>query len=185
MKFFETTIADVKLVELAPIRDERGAFARAFCSKEFAAAGIEINVAQANLSSNVVAGTLRGMHFQIGEHAEIKLVRCVRGAIFDVVVDLRPDSGTFLKHFGAELSAENGRLLVVPKGFAHGYQALTPDADVYYLVSTPYASAAERGLNALDPLLAISWPLPVSAQSPRDAAMPLLSSLDLKTLLLK
>ena len=185
MRFLETTIADVKLVELTPIRDERGAFARAFCTKEFAEAGIEISVAQANLSTNVAAGTLRGLHFQIGEHAEIKLVRCVRGAIYDVVVDLRPESVTFLQHFGAELSAENGRMMVVPKGFAHGYQALTPNADVYYLVSTAYANAAERGLNALDPVLAIAWPLPVSAQSPRDAAMPPLSSLDLYRLLLK
>ena len=172
MKFSKTRLADAVLVELDRHVDERGFFARVYCAAEFAAAGLVTQYVQANHSHNVAKGTLRGMHFQRAPHAEVKLVRCVRGAIWDVIVDLRPGSPSYGRWQGFELTAENGRMLYVPAGFAHGLQTLRDDTDVTYQVSRPYAPGAEGGLRWDDPALAIAWPLPVAVISPKDAAWP-------------
>ena len=154
--------------------DERGGFARIFCQREFEAHGLNPEVAQCNLSYNHNAGTLRGMHYQLAPAAETKLVRCTRGRILDVIVDMRPDSPTYLQHISAELSEENRMALYVPGLFAHGYQALTDGAEVTYQVGEFYTPGAERGLRYDDPRLGINWPLPVSVISEKDAAWPLL-----------
>jgi dTDP-4-dehydrorhamnose 3,5-epimerase len=174
MRFTPTTLADAYLIHLDPRGDERGMFARAFCAREFAEQGLETAFVQANISSNRRAGTVRGMHFQRGADAEVKLVRCVNGAIYDVIVDMREDSETYLRWFGAELSQDNGLMMYVPKGFAHGYQALTDGATVFYLVGAYYAPAAEDGLRFDDPRLSIKWPRIVSDVSDKDLKWPLL-----------
>jgi dTDP-4-dehydrorhamnose 3,5-epimerase len=149
-------------------------FARAFCAQEFSAQGLETAFVQANISTTARAGTVRGMHFQREPHAEVKLVRCVKGAIYDVIVDMREGSQTYLRWFGAELSDDNGLAMYVPKGFAHGYQALTDSATAFYMVSAYYAPQAESGLRCDDPRLAIAWPRAVSDLSDKDAKWPLL-----------
>jgi len=174
MKFTKAPLDGAYLIALEPHQDARGYFARAFCRDEFAAHGLEIDFVQANLSFNAQAGLVRGMHFQKGEDAEVKLVRCVQGAIYDVIVDLRPTSATYLQWFGAELSAENGLTMYVPRGFAHGYQSLTDGATAHYMVSTAYAPGAEGGLRHDDPVLGISWPQRITDVSEKDAAWPLL-----------
>lgn len=173
MIFRETLLKGAYVIELEPHRDARGFFARSFCAREFAAHGLKPNVAQCNLSYNHVAGTLRGMHYQLPPAAETKLVRCTRGAIYDVIIDLRPDSETYLQHFGVELTEENRLALYVPELFAHGYQALTDGAEVSYQVSEFYTPGMERGLRYDDPAFGISWPMPVSVISDKDAAWPL------------
>ncbi len=170
----ETPLAGAFTVELEKREDARGHFARAFCATEFAAHGLETTYVQANLSGNEKAGLVRGMHFQRGDAAEVKLVRCVNGAIYDVIVDNRPDSPTYLQWFGAELSAENGRMMYVPRGFAHGYQSLTNAATAFYMVSTPYTPSAEGGLRFNDPRLDIQWPMAVTDLSEKDGSWPLL-----------
>ena len=167
-------IAGPALVDLDVRKDQRGFFARTFCREEFLEAGLEPAVEQCNLSFNRLRGTLRGMHYQVPPHPETKLVRCTRGAIVDVVVDMRPESPTRLQHVAVTLSAENRRALYVPAYFAHGYQTLTDDAEVTYQVSGSYTPTAERGLRHDDPMLGIEWPLAVSAISEKDAAWPLL-----------
>ena len=174
MRFTPTPLAGACLVHLAPRMDERGLFARAFCAQEFAAQKLETSFVQSNISSNTRAGTVRGLHFQREPHAEVKLVRCVKGALFDVIVDMRVGSPTRGSWFGAELSDENGLMIYVPKGFAHGYQALGDGATAFYMVSAPYAPQAEGGLRFDDPKLAIAWPRPVSSVSEKDANWPLL-----------
>jgi dTDP-4-dehydrorhamnose 3,5-epimerase len=149
-------------------------FARAFCAQEFAAEGLETLFVQANISTNTLAGTVRGMHFQREPHAEVKLVRCIKGSIYDVVIDMRKGSETYLRRFGAELSEDNGLMMYVPKGFAHGYQALTDGATTFYMVSAFYAPASEGGLRFDDPRLSIEWPRIVSDVSDKDAKWPLL-----------
>jgi dTDP-4-dehydrorhamnose 3,5-epimerase len=176
MKFMPTPLADGYVVQPEPRADERGTFARAFCADEFGKAGLETSFVQANISSNRRAGTVRGMHFQRAPHAEVKLVRCIKGAIYDVIVDMREESQTYLRWFGAELSEENGATMYVPKGFAHGYQALTDGATAFYLVSAFYAPASEGGLRFDDPRLAIKWPAPVSEISDKDTRWPLLAA---------
>lgn len=174
---FETPgIPDVRIVELDRREDERGYFARAFCRDEFIAAGIEPHIEQANVSFNSRAGTLRGMHLQVAPHPETKFIRCTRGAIVDTIVDLRPDSPTYLDHVQVELSAENGRALFVPAYFAHGYQTLQDDTEVLYLVSGAYAPGFERGLRHDDPELGLRWPLPVADISEKDRSWPLLET---------
>jgi dTDP-4-dehydrorhamnose 3,5-epimerase len=165
------------VVEVEPRRDERGFFARTFCRDEFERAGLEPVVAQANLSYNNRAGTVRGMHWQAPPHAEPKLVRCTRGAVLDVVVDMRDDSPTRLQHVGVELTADNRTALYVPAYFAHGYQTLVDDCEVVYQVGGAYAPQAERGVRFDDPALAIEWPLPVSVISAKDACWPLLDTM--------
>jgi dTDP-4-dehydrorhamnose 3,5-epimerase len=175
MIFHATPLADAYTVAWQAREDDRGLFARAFCVEEFARQGLCTSFPQANISCNRLAGTVRGMHFQVAPHAEVKVVRCVKGALYDVIVDNRPESPTYLHWFGAELSDANGLMMYVPQGFAHGYQALTADATAFYLVSAPYAPHAEGGLRHDDPRIAIRWPLPIASVSPKDASWPLLS----------
>jgi dTDP-4-dehydrorhamnose 3,5-epimerase len=174
MRFAPIPLAGGYLIHPELRVDDRGQFARAFCAREFAAEGLETVYVQANVNSNVQAGTVRGMHYQRAPHAEVKLVRCIKGAIYDVVVDLREDSQTYLGWYGAELSEGNGLAMYVPKGFAHGYQALADGATAFYMVSSYYAPEFERGLRFDDPKLAIPWPRAVSNISDKDAAWPLL-----------
>jgi dTDP-4-dehydrorhamnose 3,5-epimerase len=174
VKFTPTPLVGAYLIGLDPRVDQRGMFARAFCAQEFAAQGLETTFVQANVSTNKKSGTVRGMHFQRAAHAEVKLVRCTRGTIFDVIVDMREGSQTRLRWFGAELSEDNGLMIYVPKGFAHGYQTLTDDAAVFYMVSSLYVPEFEGGLRHDDPKLSIEWPRAVADLSDKDAAWPLL-----------
>jgi dTDP-4-dehydrorhamnose 3,5-epimerase len=173
-----TPIEGVAIIDLELRQDHRGFFARTFDQAEFVAAGLEPIVEQCNLSFNHKAGTLRGMHFQVAPHPEAKLVRCTRGAIVDIIVDMRPGSPTRLQHVSVELTDDNRRSLYVPPFFAHGYQTLTDGAEVTYQVGGSYAPAAERGLRHDDPALGLSWPLPVSEISTKDASWALLADRD-------
>lgn len=175
MKITRTDVAGVAVVDLERHEDERGFFARIFDRDEFRSAGLDPGVEQCNLSYNHRAGTVRGMHLQVAPHPETKLVRCVRGAVIDIIVDLRPDSPTRLQHVAVELTAENRRSLFVPAYFAHGFQTLVDDSEVIYQVSGAYAPAAERGLRHDDPSLAISWPIPVTTISAKDSSWPLMT----------
>ena len=172
MKFTETPLKGAFVLELEERKDERGAFARTFCMKEFTDHGLKPTVAQCNLSYNYKAGTLRGMHYQVAPAVETKLVRCTRGAIYDVIVDLRPGSPTYLQHFGIELTDANHKALYVPELFAHGYQALTDLAEVAYQVGEMYTPGCERGIKYDDPALGLKWPMPVTVISPKDASWP-------------
>lgn len=174
MRFQPLLLDGAFLIHLEPRTDPRGSFARAFCAEEFSAHKLETKFVQANTSTTLKAGTIRGLHFQRPPHAEVKLVRCVKGAVYDVIVDLRENSKTYLKWFGAELSEKNGVAMYAPKGFAHGYQTLTDDATVFYMVSDAYAPQAEGGLRFDDPRLAIAWPRAVAGISEKDAQWPLL-----------
>lgn len=176
MIFNETSIQGVYIIDLERLKDDRGFFARAFCAQEFEERGLKPAVAQCNMSFNYKQGTVRGLHFQIAPATETKLLRCTQGAIYDVIVDLRKDSPTYLSHVGVKLSAENRRALYVPEMFAHGYQTLTDNAEVTYQVSEFYTPGYERGLRYSDPKLAIDWPLPVSTVSHKDANWPLLDA---------
>ncbi|WP_367848648.1 dTDP-4-dehydrorhamnose 3,5-epimerase [Rhodoferax sp. WC2427] len=172
--FQPTPLAGLWLAQRQPIRDARGFFARFYCAQEFAAIGVVQPLAQINHSFSHQPGTLRGLHFQHPPHAETKVVSCLSGRIFDVAVDLRSGSPTFLQWFGVELSAQAQNSLVIPPGFAHGFQTLEPDSEILYLVTTAYSAEFEDGLHPLDPALAIDWPLPVAEISARDAQRPLL-----------
>ena len=174
MRFLETELSGAFVIEVEPRFDERGLFARTFCADAFAAHGLASDFVQCSTSWNARAGTLRGMHWQDPPHAEVKLVRCIKGAIYDVVVDMREESDTYLRWFGAELSEDSGITMYVPKGFAHGYQTLTDGATAFYMVSAYYAPEFERGLRFDDPKLAIRWPRTVSELSDKDAKWPLL-----------
>lgn len=175
MIFTETSIPGAFLLELEQRRDERGSFARTFCATELAARGLDPHVSQANTSFNQRAGTLRGMHFQAHPFGEAKLVRCTRGAIYDVVVDLREDSPTRGYWYGAELTADNGRMLYAPVGLAHGFQTLVDGSEVLYLMSHAYVEGAARGVRWDDPAFGIEWPEPPAdgrTISQRDATYP-------------
>ena len=174
MKFTETHLAGAYVLDLEQREDERGFFARTFCAHEFEDLGLKPAVAQANVSFNHRRGTLRGFHYQLPPLTETKLVRCVRGAIHDVIVDLRPDSPTRFEHVGVDLTAENRRALFVPELFAHAYLTLEDDTEVEYMVSEFYAPGAERGLRYDDPRLGVRWPIEVAVVSEKDAAWPLL-----------
>lgn len=174
MIFSPTTLRDAWIVDLQKRGDARGFFARTMCKAEFAEHGMVTDYVQQNTSFSADKGTLRGLHFQRGEAAEAKLIRCTRGAILDVIVDLRHDSTSYLKHEAFELSAQNARQLYVPPGFAHSFQTLIDDVEVSYLVSSFYTPSAECGLRYSDPLLGIQWPLAVTSISDKDAAWPLL-----------
>jgi dTDP-4-dehydrorhamnose 3,5-epimerase len=167
-----TRLAGAFLVELEPHRDERGFFARTWCRRELAEHGLDAEIAQESLSYNRRRGTLRGLHFQRPPHAETKIVSCPRGAIFDVIVDLRPDSPTYLEWQGFELDAENRRALYIPKGFAHGFQTLTDEAEIAYRISEFHAPGAAAGHRYDDPAFGIDWPLSVAVISERDLAWP-------------
>ncbi len=172
MKFLKTGLQDAVLIELTRFEDARGFFARTFCAEEFGKQGLVTEFPQSNYSYNVAKGTLRGMHYQKAPHGEVKLVRVVQGAILDVIIDLRPDSSTYLKWEGFELTAENARTLYVPVGFAHGFQTLVDHTHVTYQVSHPYTPGVEGGLRWNDPAFGIDWPLPVATISDKDAAWP-------------
>ena len=173
MIFTETKLKGAYILELERREDSRGFFARGFCQNEFRAHGLKPTIAQGNIASKIKAGTLRGMHFQCPPAAESKLVRCTRGAIYDIIVDLRPESPTYLQHIGVELNEDNQRALYVPERFAHGYQTLTDKTDTSYLVGEFYTPEAEGGLLYDDPSLNLSWPLPVSVVSDKDQKFPL------------
>jgi dTDP-4-dehydrorhamnose 3,5-epimerase len=174
MKWEQTAVAGLWRLELESRGDDRGFFARGWCAREAAAHGLNPAWVQMNASLSRHAGTLRGLHWQAAPWEEVKLVRCVRGAIWDVGVDLRPGSPTYLRWHGEELSAENRRALYVPEGCAHGFLSLTPDAEVHYLVSQFYAPEAERGARWDDPALAIAWPRAVEVISDKDSRWPFL-----------
>jgi dTDP-4-dehydrorhamnose 3,5-epimerase len=174
MQFTETQLKGAFIVDLEQRQDHRGFFARTFCATEFEAHNLLPTVAQCNLSFNYKKGTIRGMHYQIAPATETKLVRCTQGAIYDVIIDMRPNSPTYLSHIGVELTAENRRALYVPEMFAHGYQALTDGAEVGYQVGSVYTPGYERGLRYNDPAFDIEWPLSVSEISEKDANWPLL-----------
>lgn len=174
MIFHPTHLQDVWLIDLEPRGDERGFFARAFCREEFARRGLEIDFPQINTSYSADCGTLRGMHFQRGEMAEAKLMRCLSGAILSIVVDLRGSSATYLQHGLFELSAENRSQLYVPPGFSNAFVTLTEDAEVIYPVSRPYTPSAEGGLRYDDPALGIVLPISVTTISDKDRNWPLL-----------
>ena len=175
MKFTETKLCGAFVVTPDLIEDDRGFFSRAFCRKEFQLRDLEPNVMQCNISFNRARGTLRGMHYQAVPHQEVKLVRCTMGAVFDVIVDLRRDSRSYLDWFGIELSAENRRMLYVPRGFAHGYVTLCDNAEVCYQVSEPYAKGSERGVCWNDPAFRIEWPVVPRVISDKDRSHPLYS----------
>lgn len=174
MIFTETKLKGAFIIDIDRREDERGFFARAFCQKEFEAHGLNPTIAQANIASNIRKGTLRGMHFQFPPAAETKLVRCTRGAILDIIVDLRPESPTYLEHVAVELNENNQRALYVPERFAHGYQALADNTDTSYQVGEFYTPEAESGLMYNDPRLKLKWPLPVSVISEKDQKFRLL-----------
>lgn len=170
MLFNETELKGAFIVDLEQRADNRGFFARTWCQHEFEQQGMVARIVQANMSYNIHKGTLRGMHFQNAPYMETKLVRAVRGAIYDVIIDLRADSPTYKRWIGVELTADNRRALFVPEGFGHGFQTLTDDADVMYQVSEFYTPGAEGGLRYNDPAFDIQWPLPVSVISDKDAS---------------
>ena len=175
MIFRETPLAGAFLVEIEPRADERGFFARTFCREEFAAHGLEPAVVQCSVSFNQAAGTVRGMHYQAaqgGGRREAKLVRCTQGAIFDAIVDLRAGSPTYGWPFTIELTAEGHLALYVPPGFAHGFQTLADDTELYYQMSASYAPEHARGFRHDDPQIGIAWPLPVAVISERDRGLP-------------
>ncbi len=172
MKFHSTSLKDAFLIELEPRGDARGRFARTFCADEFAAHGLETQFVQQNMSVSAHKGTLRGMHRQLAPHAEVKLIRCLRGAIFDVLVDLRPDSPTFKQWEGFELTSDNQRELYAPEGFGHGFLTLADDVEVSYLVSAAYAPNAEAGVRYNDPAFGIEWPFEPALVSDKDESWP-------------
>jgi len=174
MLFEPTTLKDAWAITWEPLRDERGYFARTFCRKEFEDHGIEVDMVQCNTSFNHLAGTLRGMHFQREPASESKLVHCSRGSVYDVIVDLRPDSPTYLWHFGLELTQENMKALFVPRGFAHGFLTLEDETDVVYMMGEFYSPECACGLRYNDPVLGIEWPAPVQVVSEKDQNWPLL-----------
>jgi dTDP-4-dehydrorhamnose 3,5-epimerase len=172
MRFIETGLKGAFIIEPDLIEDERGFFARVFCMREFEEHGLNPGLIQCNVSFNKTKGTLRGMHYQIAPHAEVKLIRCTAGAIYDVIIDLRPESPTFKKWFAAELSRKNHQLLYIPEGFAHGYQTLEPQTEVFYQVSAFYHPASERGARWNDPAFGIEWALPPALVSKKDQSYP-------------
>lgn len=172
MDFTPTGIAGAWQIDPVRLTDDRGFFTRVWCDDEAVAHGLNPAVRQCNVSFNPKAGTLRGLHFQRAPHAEAKLIRCTAGAVFDVLVDLRPDSPTFKRWYGAELTAGNHRMLYVPEGCAHGYLTLVDGAEVFYQVSTKYAPQAADGVRWDDPAFGIAWPHPVRQIHPRDRDYP-------------
>jgi dTDP-4-dehydrorhamnose 3,5-epimerase len=173
MRFMETSVLGARVIDPSPHEDDRGRFLRAWCAREFAEHGLDFLPVQANMGFSVRKGTVRGMHFQEGPAVEAKLIRCTRGAIFDVVLDLRPDSSTYGKWHGTELSAENGRMLYVPEHCAHGYQTLEDGTEMYYMTSAFYTANAVRGVRFDDSAFDIQWPLMATVVSEQDRSWPL------------
>jgi dTDP-4-dehydrorhamnose 3,5-epimerase len=176
LRFISTPLPGLQRVERFRLEDHRGCLSRLFCAEEFAAAGFAMSVAQINHTLTQREGTVRGMHYQLPPFTEMKLVACIRGRVFDVAVDLRADSPTFLRWHGEILSPDNRRALAIPQGFAHGFQALDADCELLYLHSAPYRPEAERALNACDPRLGIDWPMPIADMSERDRGHAMLTN---------
>ncbi|RCV90917.1 dTDP-4-dehydrorhamnose 3,5-epimerase [Billgrantia montanilacus] len=174
MKINTTPISDLMVIESTPHTDLRGAFARLFCDNELAPVIGRRRIVQINHSTTSTVGTIRGLHFQHPPHAEMKLVRCLKGRVWDVAIDLRRDSPTFLNWYAQELAADNHRMMVIPEGFAHGFQTLEPDSEVFYLTTAHYMPNAEGGVRFDDPRLGVKWPLKAGCLSVKDAAHPLL-----------
>lgn len=172
MKFTETPIRGAMIVELEKHEDHRGFFSRAFCKKEFENHGLENQIVQCNFSKSRKKGTLRGLHYQSEPHSEVKMVRCVNGSIYDVIVDLRKGSPTYKQWFGLKLSEENYKMLYIPKGLGHGFQTLEEDSVLFYMVTEFYNREAEGGVRWNDPAFGIEWPLDVSDISEKDKAYP-------------
>lgn len=172
MRFIPTPLSGAYIIELEKKGDDRGFFARFFCTKEFEQIGLEKNFVQVNNSLSAQKGTLRGMHYQMPPKAETKLVRCIKGALYDVILDLRKDSPTFGQSFGCELTADNRQMMYVPRGFAHGFLTLEEDTEALYLVSEFYSPEQERGLRWNDPQLQIHWPFQPAVVSDKDAKQP-------------
>ena len=178
MRFTKTELAGATIIDIDRYEDDRGFFARVYCEREFEANGLPARMVQTNMSLTRKEGTLRGMHFQRPPSAEAKLIKCLRGALYDVLVDLRAGSPTFGHWTALELTAENRRMAYVPKGVAHGFQTLAADTEILYFHDTDYGAADEGGVSHADPGLAIRWPLPVASLSKRDAALPPLASVE-------
>lgn len=178
MKYTPTDVDGVMIVDIEPHRDDRGFFSRAFCAEEFEEFGLLTGVVQTNISYNYTRGTLRGLHRQVPPHAEAKLVRCTRGAIADVAVDVRPESPTYGRHVMVQLSADNRRALFLPPYVAHGFQTLADNTEVFYQMSGPYQAGAGQGFRWDEPEFGIDWPLPVTVVSDKDANWPLLRSVE-------
>ena len=176
MIFIETKLQGAYLIELEKLEDERGFFARSFCQKEFESYGLIINVVQSNVSFNKKKGTLRGMHFQVQPKAEAKLIRCTRGLIYDVILDLRPDSKTYSKWMAVELTADNRKMLYIPEGFAHGFQTLVDDTEVFYQMMEFYHPECARGIRWDDPVFGIKWPIERPILSSKDLSYPAFNS---------
>jgi dTDP-4-dehydrorhamnose 3,5-epimerase len=173
MRLTPTTLVDAFIVDLEPVEDARGFFARAWDQREFAENGLDTRIAQCNVSFNKRKGTLRGMHLQRPPYEEVKLIRCVQGSLFDVIVDIRPESASYKQWTGVELSARNRRMLYVPRGFAHGFQTLEDATETFYMVSEFYVPGAEDGLRWNDPVFGIEWPLDGPSEiSDKDRAWP-------------
>jgi dTDP-4-dehydrorhamnose 3,5-epimerase len=172
--FTQTPISGSWTIDPSPHLDDRGRFMRAWCTDEFEAHGIAFTPVQANMGLSTRKGTLRGMHYQVEPHGEAKLMRCTRGSIFDVLVDLRPGSKTYGQWFGVELSAENGRMLYIPPLCAHGYQTLEDETEIYYMTSARFAPSSARGLRFDDSTVGVRWPLPPISMSEQDRNWPLL-----------
>src|ERR1700730_1642524 len=172
MEYIEARLKGAFLIHPRKIEDQRGYFARAWCCDEFASHGLVSAMSQLNIGFSHKKGALRGLHYQEAPHAEAKLVRCTRGAVFDVIVDLRPQSPTKGQWVAAELTADSADMIYAPEGFAHGYQTLTGDAEIYYLTSAPYAASAARGVRYNDLAFGIDWPLPVELTSEADQKWP-------------
>ena len=172
MKFSPTALAGACIIDIEPVQDERGVFARRWCREEVAKRGLNPDLAQCSISFNKKRGTLRGMHYQAKPHEETKVVRCTRGMIYDVIVDLRPESPTFRKWIAVELSADNRRMLYIPAGLAHGFQSLADDTEVFYQISTPYHPESARGVRWDDPAFGIEWPVMERVISDKDRQYP-------------
>jgi dTDP-4-dehydrorhamnose 3,5-epimerase len=176
MIFTESPLPGAFVIDMERLTDERGFFARAYCAEEFTAKGLGPELRQCSVSHNALKGTLRGLHYQCAPHEEHKLVRCTAGSIFDVVVDIRPDSTSYRRWFGTQLSSENHRALFIPPGFAHGFITLSDDAEVYYMISVSHSAGHARGFRWNDAAFGIQWPLPPRVISARDAAYALLDT---------
>ena len=176
MEISHTPIQDVYIVKSKPFLDHRGSFTRFFCNDLLSSVLKDRQVVQINNSITINTGSIRGLHYQIPPHSEMKLVRCIQGRIFDVAVDLRSNSSTYLQWFGVELSPDQSNMLVIPEGCAHGFQSLEEDSELIYLSTTPYTPKSERGISPLDPALSIPWPLPISDISEKDSSHPLITS---------
>jgi dTDP-4-dehydrorhamnose 3,5-epimerase len=173
LRFTQLDLVGAYVIDIEPHADDRGFFARTFCTRDFLDHGLNTTIAQCSSSFNSRRGTVRGMHYQATPHEETKIVRCTSGRIFDVIVDLRPGSATYASWYGVELTGDNHRMLYVPAGFAHGFQTLEPNSEVFYQISVEYVPSASRGVRWNDPSLAIRWPITEGMTiSERDAALP-------------